>query len=198
MSVRRKLANLLEYFNPFSTMPPQQHEDTPAAKKPRLQTSTTRSRAAAAAADDDIVVDAHTTDTLPASPDGTVAVAPADTVTAAVSLPSARTSRGHRWSWKPEEDAKLTEAVNTVKDFGSNYWVRVAVLVPGRTNVQCRTRWVESLDPGINRGSWTEEEDETLTEAVTEHGTNSWVVVAALFPGRTNLQCRQRWVTSLH
>jgi myb proto-oncogene protein len=100
--------------------------------------------------------------------------------------------------WTPEEDTKLTEAVNAVKEFGSNYWVRVAVLVPGRTNVQCRTRWVESLDPGINRGSWTEEEDETLTEAVTEHGTNSWVVVAALFPGRTNLQCRQRWVTSLH
>jgi hypothetical protein len=36
---------------------------------------------------------------------------------------------------KPEEDAKLTDAV---KERGDNNWVAVAALVPGRTDVKCR------------------------------------------------------------
>jgi hypothetical protein len=48
----------------------------------------------------------------------------------------------------PEEDAKLTKAVN--KD-GKDCWVTVAALVHGRTNEQCRQRLVRSLDP--NRAS---------------------------------------------
>jgi hypothetical protein len=73
MNVRRKFANMLKYFNPFSTMPPPQDEDAPAAKRPRLQASTSISNAE----DADTVVDAHTTDTISASPSHTVAVVPA-------------------------------------------------------------------------------------------------------------------------
>jgi hypothetical protein len=43
--------------------------------------------------------------------------------------------------WKPEEDAKLTEAV---KKHGRK-WIPVATLVPGRTDQQCRSRWVKTL-----------------------------------------------------
>jgi hypothetical protein len=42
-----------------------------------------------------------------------------------------------------EEDAKLAEAV---AEFGNN-WIKVATLIPGRMNLQCRRRWVNSLDP---------------------------------------------------
>jgi myb proto-oncogene protein len=70
-----------------------------------------------------------------------------------------------------EEDAKLTEAVT---EFGSKDWARVAVMVPGRTNVQCRLRWAETLDPMTNgatkyteqnshKGKLSEEEDAKLT-----------------------------------
>jgi hypothetical protein len=191
MSVRRKFANMLEYFNPFSTMPPppQEDEDTPAAKKPRLFEASI-----AADAEQDIFFDAHTTDTLTASPDDTVAVAP--TVTVAVSLPSARAFRARPTprKWKPEEDAKLVEAVHKLGD----NWVAVATLVPGLTNIQCRKRWVDVLGPTIiqttahNKGRWTAQEDAKLTEAIKKHG-NDWVLVAALVPGRTNKQCGQRW-----
>jgi hypothetical protein len=92
-----------------------------------------------------------------------------------------------------EEDAKLTEAVT---EFG-NEWVRVAALVPGRTNIKCRRRWVETLDPIIGTGKWTAEEDENLTDAVKERGAHNWVRVAALVPGRTNKQCRHRWIIFL-
>jgi myb proto-oncogene protein len=96
--------------------------------------------------------------------------------------------------WTPEEYTKLIEAV---KNHGTN-WVAVAALVPGRTNDQCRQRWMLSLDPDIGKslGKWTPEEDTKLIEAEKKHGTN-WVAVAALVPGRTNNQCRQRWMLSM-
>jgi hypothetical protein len=157
MSVCRKFANMLEYFSPFSTMPQQQEDEAaPATKRRRLETSTTRSRAAAA--DADTVVDAHATDALTASPDDdTVAIAPTDAVTVvATSLPSSQASRAASpRKWKPEEDAKLIEAVN--KQGGRN-WIAIAALVPGRTDMQCRTRWAETLEPAIDqtttRGPW--------------------------------------------
>jgi hypothetical protein len=95
--------------------------------------------------------------------------------------------------WTGEEDAKLTEAVT---EFG-NEWVRVAALVPGRTNNQCNCRWVKFLDPNINKGKWTLEEDAKLTGAVKKHGGNHWAAVAAMVPGRTDKQCRYRWAKNV-
>jgi hypothetical protein len=40
--------------------------------------------------------------------------------------------------------------------------------------------------------TWEGEEETKLTVAFKEHG-KKWVAVAAMFPGRTNLQCRERW-----
>jgi hypothetical protein len=91
--------------------------------------------------------------------------------------------------WTPEEDAKLTTAVTV---FG-NAWVAVASMVPGRSVNQCRYRWVECLDPTLNTGNWTPEEDKRLTEAVTQLGKD-WVQIASMVPGRTNKLCRQRWL----
>jgi myb proto-oncogene protein len=100
-----------------------------------------------------------------------------------------------KWKvWTAEEDAKLTEAV---AEFG-NDWVRVAALVPGRTNIQCRWRWVDSLDPIISTGKWAaDEEDAKLTDAVTINGVENWAAAAALVPARTNTQCRHRWASFL-
>jgi hypothetical protein len=194
MNVRRKFANMLKYFNPFSTMPPPQDEDAPAAKRPRLQASTSISNAE----DADTVVDAHTTDNISSSPSQhTVAVAPTDAVAvtvAATSLPSSQASRAYtpRRKWNLEEDAKLTEAVNEL----GNDWVIVAAMVPGRTKKQCRYGWAKDLDPAIKTGRWIAEEDAKLIEGLQKHG-KKWVAVAAMVPGRTNRQCRSRWVESL-
>jgi myb proto-oncogene protein len=111
----------------------------------------------------------------------------------------------HRWvacldpiinsgKWTVQEIAKLTDAVT---EHGGNNWAAVAVMVPGRTNRQCRQRWVDSLDPIITTGKWTVEEDARLTDAVKEHGENNWTAVAAMVPGRFDKQCRRRWVDSL-
>jgi hypothetical protein len=225
ISVRRKFANMLEYFNPFSTLAAPEDEDVPAAKRRRLETSTTRSRAAAA--DADTVVDAHTTDTLTdaltASPDDAVAEAPNDAVTvAATSLPSSqaletpcpavspkaplRRKRGSERAiprkWTEKEDAELTEAVR--KHAPVTNWVAFAKLFPGRSNVQCRNRWVEYVDPTVDRtttnvkGTWTAEEIVKLTDAVKTHGACNWNKIAALVSERTQIQCRNKWFKSLN
>jgi hypothetical protein len=119
---------------------------------------------------------------------------PKDVVTASSPLQSTEAPRDLRrlGKWKAEEDAKLTDAV---KKRGKD-WARVAALVPGRTNTQCRQRWVEGLDLEIS-GKWVVEEDAKLTGAVKEHGVNNWTAVAALVPGRTKKQCRHRWIETL-
>jgi hypothetical protein len=98
-----------------------------------------------------------------------------------------------RLAWNPEEDAKLTEAV---KNYGVNNWNEIAVLVSGRTDRQCRRRWAETWkSSSIKTGKWTKEEDAKLIKAVRQHGGNNWGAITALVPGRTLLQCRNKWDT---
>ncbi|XP_071901779.1 uncharacterized protein [Coffea arabica] len=91
--------------------------------------------------------------------------------------------------WTPEEDKRLKVAVML---FGPKTWKKIARFVPGRTQVQCRERWVNCVDPSLNRNDWTQEEDSKLKAAIEEHGY-CWSKVAACVPPRTDSQCRRRW-----
>jgi hypothetical protein len=180
--------NTLEYFIPFAANPapppPPQDEDIPAAKRPRLVTS---SSMAADIGVGLLAAVAHTRETVTtASPSDIADDVPRDVVTVSPPLP--------RRSWNSEDDVKLTEAVRMC----GNDWVVVAALVPGRTNVQCRERWANRLDPTTNQkmGKWRAEEDAKLIEGVEKHG-NKWLAVASLVPNRNHKECRQRWVGNL-
>jgi hypothetical protein len=105
-----------------------------------------------------------------------------------------RTTAYNKGKWTVEEDAKLTDVV---KKHGGNNWIAVAALVLGRTNQQCHQRWSKCLDPNIKNGKWLVEEDTMLIDAVKEHGGSNWATVSALVLGRTDMQCRQRWVEIL-
>jgi myb proto-oncogene protein len=101
--------------------------------------------------------------------------------------------------WTADEDTKLKDAVLAR---GCKNWKAIAALVPSRTTVQCRKRWHATLDPGIGRatvraGTWTADEDERLKAAVQIHGGKNWEEIAALVPGRTKVQCRDRWHKAL-
>ncbi|CAN9506255.1 unnamed protein product [Ophioblennius macclurei] len=40
---------------------------------------------------------------------------------------------------------------------------------------------------------WSRDEDEKLKKLVEQHGTDSWKLIANVFPGRTDGQCQHRW-----
>lgn len=112
------------------------------------------------------------------------------------------TKRSGKWS--ADEDKRLKVAVmlfhpKTWRNIGQSVpwrtpiWKKVAQYVPGRTHVQCRERWVNSLDPYLKLDEWTEEEDLKLKSAIDAHGY-SWSKVAACVPPRTDNQCRRRWI----
>ncbi|KAF8803849.1 hypothetical protein BYT27DRAFT_7108914, partial [Phlegmacium glaucopus] len=95
-----------------------------------------------------------------------------------------------RHSWTTDQDQRL---IDSVKSCGISNWQLVARNVsPHATASQCQNRWCKSLDPALQRGNWTEEEDDRLRKAVAGYGS-SWIQVASAIPGRTNDQCRERW-----
>ncbi|KAG1368347.1 hypothetical protein COCNU_14G008150 [Cocos nucifera] len=91
--------------------------------------------------------------------------------------------------WSVDEDKRLKVAVML---FGAKNWKKIAQFAPGRTQVQCRERWLNCLDPSLNLKAWTEEEDAKLLAAIAEHGY-CWSKVATCVPPRTDSQCRRRW-----
>jgi myb proto-oncogene protein len=97
--------------------------------------------------------------------------------------------------WTEYEDSKLRDAVQR---YGGKDWNAIATLVPGRTKMQCCHRWHDVLDPSIDRangrtGKWTPDEDSKLKDAVQTHSSKDWAAIAVLVPGRTRLQCKNRW-----
>lgn len=54
----------------------------------------------------------------------------------------------------------------------------------GRTSKQCRERWCHHLDPSINKGVYSPEEDRIIVETQARLG-NKWSQIAARLPGRT-------------
>ncbi|KAG0087802.1 Myblike DNAbinding domain-containing protein [Podila epicladia] len=95
-----------------------------------------------------------------------------------------------RVRWLPEEDSALRKAVEV---YGTGKWAKVQHHVPGRTDIQCRERYVNVLAPNIRFGSWTTEESEKLMHLVDLYGAGKWALIASHMNGRTDNQCVRRW-----
>ncbi|KAJ3089471.1 Myb-like DNA-binding domain protein [Quaeritorhiza haematococci] len=82
--------------------------------------------------------------------------------------------------WTTHEDDLLRAAV--AKHGANGKWALVASLVPGRTPIQCSTRWMGALNPKIHKGKWSKDEDEMLKEAYEEFAAKAKVAAK----GRNN------------
>ncbi|CAG8647777.1 13911_t:CDS:10 [Cetraspora pellucida] len=97
--------------------------------------------------------------------------------------------------WSKEEDNILIRAVDL---YGEKNWQQVAHCLDNRTGQQCLHRWTKTLNPAIRRGRWKKEEDEALRNAVSIYGAGNWVKVQQYVLGRTDVQCRERWMNVLN
>lgn len=97
--------------------------------------------------------------------------------------------------WTKVEDQLLRKAVAKI---GPRNWKRVAheFLHNTRTDVQCLHRWQKVLRPGLVKGPWTKEEDDTIIRC-RKQGITKWSEIAKQVPGRIGKQCRERWFNHL-
>ncbi|NXX94680.1 SNPC4 protein, partial [Centropus bengalensis] len=92
--------------------------------------------------------------------------------------------------WTPEEDAMLLAAV---KKYGARDWYKIRTEVPGRSDAQCRDRYLKALHHDVKKGKWSLEEEEQLIELVQKHGLGHWSKIASELPHRTGSQCLSKW-----
>ncbi len=95
--------------------------------------------------------------------------------------------------WSADEDERLRALVER---FGTD-WLRVASGLAARTPAQCLHRWQKSRDPTIRRAKWQPDEDVQLRIATEAYGRGNWALIARHVHGRTDVQCRERYVNVL-
>jgi hypothetical protein len=98
--------------------------------------------------------------------------------------------------WKHEEDSKLRELIEKT---GVKKWAKIAselnsCFFNDRKGKNCRDRWNNHLNPEINKGEWTFEEDLNLLKRYLKEG-RKWSLIAKEFRGRTENSIKNRWNT---
>ncbi|KAI7848297.1 Homeodomain-like protein [Circinella umbellata] len=106
----------------------------------------------------------------------------------------------HKGRWTEHEDAVLKYSFlefSGIPDGEGGFqpipWNKIAERIPNRTGIQCQARWTEALDPSVRKGKWSDDEDILLRAGVDKFG-RCWIRIAETVPGRTQRQCRTRWM----
>jgi hypothetical protein len=97
--------------------------------------------------------------------------------------------------WSPTEDENL---LRLVQKYDEHQWCEIAEeLGTNRTPFECLRHYQRCLNSKLmNTKDWTEDEDRLLKDAVEEYGKGSWQQIASCIPGRTSVQCLNRWKKS--
>ena len=98
--------------------------------------------------------------------------------------------------WQHVEDLQLRDLV---EELGVKKWAKIANVLNEsfhnrRKGKNCRERWNNHLDPNINKGEWTYEEDLKLLSMFKEFG-RKWSTISKGISGRTENAVKNRWNT---
>ena len=94
--------------------------------------------------------------------------------------------------WTEEEDNLL---LKLAKQFQEKHWEEISKNFRNKTALQCFSRY-NVLDPSINKGKFTKEEDELLTKLYKENGPK-WAEITKFFPHRTTDMIKNRFHSSI-
>lgn len=109
--------------------------------------------------------------------------------------------RRRRATWSVEEDELLKTIVpEQLNKTGKTCWSTISRLMPDRDSKQCRDRWLNHLDPQVQKHAtrpWTDEEDSKLVNFIKKHGTRWRLMQISILPDRTELNIKNRWNSAM-
>ncbi|KAL8249869.1 hypothetical protein R6Q59_006737 [Mikania micrantha] len=96
--------------------------------------------------------------------------------------------------WTSEEDQKL---ITYIEEHGHKSWCTLPLKAGlQRCGKSCRLRWRNYLRPGIKRGKFSSQEEQTIIQLHALLG-NRWSVIATHIPRRTDHEIKNYWNTHL-
>ncbi|CAH8381530.1 unnamed protein product [Eruca vesicaria subsp. sativa] len=99
-----------------------------------------------------------------------------------------------RGPWSDDESERLKAFI--LKN-GHHNWKSLPKLAGlMRCGKSCRLRWLNYLRPGLKRGNFTKEEEDTIIHLHKVIG-NKWSKIASHLPGRTDNEIKNVWNTHL-